>query len=140
MLQLLTNRREDPVGIRAQTINRLHRLLVDLVPAGGGRNLTANRATALLRRAREPAHRRSPATARAGSDRDVRDLDRRIAAVEARIETALDLSRTTLVELSGVDPVLAAKLLGEVGDAGRLPSDPGRTSDRQRYRGGTCAR
>jgi transposase len=48
VLHLLTKRREDLVGMRTQTINRLHRLLVDLVPAGAGRNLTAKRAAALL--------------------------------------------------------------------------------------------
>jgi transposase len=44
----------------------------------------------------------------------VRDLDRRIAAVEERISTAVVESKTTLIELFGVGPVLAAKLLGEV--------------------------
>jgi transposase len=34
VLHLLTNRREDLVRMRTQTLNRLHRLLVDLVPAG----------------------------------------------------------------------------------------------------------
>jgi transposase len=51
VLHLLTNRREDLVAIRTQTINRLHRLLVDLVPAGAGRNLTA----ALLGQVLRPA-------------------------------------------------------------------------------------
>jgi transposase len=50
---------------------------------------------------------------------DVRDLDRRIAAVEAHIKAAVAQSKTTLVELFGAGPVLAAKLLGEVGDISR---------------------
>ena len=53
---------------------------------------------------------------------DVRDLDRRIAAVEAHIKAAVAQSKTTLVELFGVGPVLAAKLLGEVGDISRFPT------------------
>jgi transposase len=48
VLHLLTKRREDLVVMRTQTINRLHRLLVDLVPGGARRNLTATRAAALL--------------------------------------------------------------------------------------------
>ena len=44
----MSKRREDLVAARTQTINRLHRLLVDLVPGGARRNLTANRAAALL--------------------------------------------------------------------------------------------
>jgi hypothetical protein len=45
---LLTKRRQDLVAVRTQTINRLHRLLLDLVPGGARRNLTAKRAAALL--------------------------------------------------------------------------------------------
>jgi 4'-phosphopantetheinyl transferase EntD len=44
VLHLLTKRRQDLVAARTQTINRLHRLLMDLVPGGARRNLTANRA------------------------------------------------------------------------------------------------
>jgi transposase len=53
---------------------------------------------------------------------DVRDLDGRIATVEERITAAVVRSKTSLVGLFGVGPVLAAKLLGEVGDIRRFPS------------------
>jgi len=52
--------------------------------------------------------------------RDVRALDQRIARVQERIQAAVQESNTTLVELFGVGPVLAAKFLGEVGDVGRF--------------------
>jgi transposase len=52
VMHLLTKRREDLVAIRTQTLNRLHRLLADLIPAGAPRNLTAAGAAALLRQAR----------------------------------------------------------------------------------------
>jgi transposase len=85
VLHLLTKRREDLVAARTQTINRLHRLLVDLVPGGVRRNLTAKRAAALLARV-TPAG--APAVVRwqlAGElVADVRELEQRIAAVEAR--------------------------------------------------------
>jgi transposase len=43
------DRKSDPDdAARTQTINRLHRLLMDLVPGGARRNLTARRAAALL--------------------------------------------------------------------------------------------
>ena len=48
VLHLLTNRRAELVAVRTQTLNRLHRLLTDLVPGGAGTNLTAKRAAALL--------------------------------------------------------------------------------------------
>jgi transposase len=39
VLHLLTKRRQDLVAARTKTINRLHRLLMDLVPGGARRNL-----------------------------------------------------------------------------------------------------
>jgi transposase len=123
VLHLLTKRREDLVAARTQTINRLHRLLMDLVPGGARRNLTANRAAALLA-ALTPAG--APAVTRwqlaTELVADVRQLDEQIAAVEARIKTAVAQSNTTLLELFGVGPVLAARFLGEVGDIGRFPT------------------
>jgi transposase len=42
--------------------------------------------------------------------------------VEVRIKAAVAQAKTTLVELFGVGPVLAATFLGEVGDIRRFPS------------------
>jgi transposase len=121
VLRLLSDRRDDLVGTRTQALNRLHRLLAELVPAGAGRQLTAETAAALLRRVRPTS---PPAKARRQLAvelvRDVRALDQRIARVQERIQAAVQESNTTLVELFGVGPVLAAKFLGEVGDVGRF--------------------
>jgi transposase len=123
VLRLLSDRRDDLVRARTRTLNRLHVLLCDLLPGGAKRNLDADAAAALLRRLR-------PATAPARTRRqlaadlvaDLRALDRRIAAVEERLRHAVHQSATTLIELFGVGPILAAKLLGEVGDIGRFPT------------------
>jgi transposase len=97
--------------------------MVDLVPGGARRNLTVKRAAVLLA-AVTPAG--APAVTRwqLATDliADVRHLEQRIAAVEARIKTAVAESNTTLVELFGVGPVLAATFLGEVGDVRRFPT------------------
>jgi transposase len=123
VLHLLTKRRQDLVAARTQTINRLHRLLVDLVPGGARRNLTAKRAAALLATV-TPAG--APAVTRwqlaTELVADARQLEQRIAAIEARIKTAVAHSNTSLVRLFGVGPVLAATFLGEVGDIGRFPT------------------
>jgi transposase len=120
VLHLLTKRRQDLVAARTQTINRLHRLL-DLVPGGARRNLTAKRATALLSGVTPTS---APAVTRwqlaAELVDDVRQLEQRIAAIEARIKTSV--ARASLLGLFGVGPVLAATFLGEVGDIGRFPS------------------
>jgi transposase len=120
VLHLLTKRRQDLVAARTQTINRLHRLLMDLVPGGARRNLTTRRAAALLD---QIAPTGAPAVTRWQLAHelvaDVRQLEQQIAAVEARIKTAVAKSNTSLLGLFGVGPVLAARFLGEVGDVRR---------------------
>jgi transposase len=123
VLHLLTKRRQDLIRLRTQTINRLHRLLVDLVPGGTRRNLTAKRAAALLD---QIAPTGAPAVTRwqlaTELVADARHLEQRIATVEARIKTAVTQANTSVVQLFGVGPVLAATFLGEVGDIHRFPS------------------
>jgi transposase len=124
VLHLLTKRRQDLVAARTQTVNRLHRLLMDLVPGGARRNLTANHAAGLLA-AVTPAG--APAVTRwqlaTELVADIRQLEQRIAEVEARIKAAVAEANPRLLELFGVGPVLAARFLGEVGDvAGSPPS------------------
>jgi hypothetical protein len=53
---------------------------------------------------------------------DVGQLEQRIAAVEARIKAPGAQSNTSLLELFGVGPVLAATFLGKVGDIHRFPT------------------
>jgi len=123
VLHLLSKRRQDLVAARTQTINRLQRLLVDLVPGGTRRNLTAKRAAALLAQV-TPTGAPMATRCELAADliADMRGLDQRIATVEKRIKTAVTQSNTSLLELFGVGPVLAATFLGEVGDIGRFPS------------------
>jgi transposase len=86
----LTKRRQDLVAARTQTINRLHRLVMDLVPGGARRNLTANRAAALLAAA-TPAG--APAVTRwqlaTELVADARQLEPRIAIVDATVRDFL---------------------------------------------------
>jgi transposase len=123
VLHLLTSRREELVRMRTQPLNRLHRLLADLIGGGVSRNLTANRAQTLLDEVR-PSGAAAITRWQLASDliTDVRALDQRIATVEQRITTVVKDSKTSLIGLFGVGPVLAAKLLGEVGDIRRFPS------------------
>jgi transposase len=111
------------VAARTQTINRLHRLLMDLVPGGARRNLTAKRAAALLS---DVTPTGAPTVTRwqlaTELVADVRQLEQRIAEVEARIKAAVAQANTSLLELFGVGPVLAARFLGEVGDVRRFPT------------------
>jgi transposase len=51
---------------------------------------------------------------------DVRRLDRELGALKARITDAVDASGTSLLEVYGVGPIVAALILGHVGDPARF--------------------
>ena len=48
-------------------------------------------------------------------------LDRKIADLSGRIEAEVEASGTTLTQIFGVGPILAARIIGTVGDVGRFP-------------------
>jgi transposase len=122
-LRLLSDHRDDLVRARTQTLNRLHVLLVGLVPAGAPRHLTADTAAGLLRsvRSRTPAEQTRRALAR-DLVAEVRRLDERIAALDTMIGKAVATTASTLPELCGIGVVLAGKLLGRVGAITRFGS------------------
>jgi transposase len=124
VLRLLSERREDLVAERTRTLNRLHGLLRDLVPGGVAGKLSADRASRILRgiRARGGASARLRRRLASEILRDVRMLDRKIADLNGRIQAEVDASRTSLTEIFGVGPILAATILGTVGDVARFPS------------------
>ncbi|MDH2393286.1 transposase [Streptomyces sp. HNM0663] len=53
---------------------------------------------------------------------DVCRLDRQIKDYEAEMRDALAATRNTLTALPGLGTVLAAKVIGHVGDVGRFPT------------------
>jgi len=122
-LRLLTERRDDLVAQRTRTLNRLHALLRDLLPGGAPRHLTAQHARDLLRGLRAPA---GPARTRrqlaVAYLRDVEALDRAITVASRELSDAVAAAGTTLTEMFGVGAVVAAKVLGHVGDVRRFPT------------------
>ena len=124
VLRLLSERREDLVAERTRALNRLHALLRDLVPGGVARMLSAERAARILRGIRPKGGASARLRRRLASEvlRDVRTLDRKIADLERRIEAEVEASGTTLTEIFGIGPILAARIIGTVGDVRRFPT------------------
>ncbi|HEX2185716.1 MAG TPA: transposase [Chloroflexota bacterium] len=122
IFRLLSDRRDDLVAERTRTLSRLHVLLSDLAPGGATRELSASQAAALLRKIRPitavDVERKRIAHQQLA---DVRRLDRQIKTASQAIRTAVREHGTTLTQLYGVGPVLAAKLLGHAGDITRFP-------------------
>jgi len=123
VLRLLSERREDVVAERTRALNRLHGLLRDLVPGGVAGTLSAHRAARILRGIR-PQGASARLRRRLASEilRDVRTLDRKIADLNERIKAEVEASSTTLTEIFGVGPILAAKIIGTVGNVARFPT------------------
>jgi transposase len=123
VLRLLSESREDLVAERTRALNRLHGLLRDLLPGGVAGKLSADRAARILRGIR-PRGISSRVRRRLASEivRDVRTLDRKVADLNGRIEAELEASGTTLTEIFGVGPILAARIIGTVGDVTRFPT------------------
>jgi transposase len=122
-LKLLTDHRDQLVRARTQLINRTHKDLVISHPGyeqriprlNSKRNLRA--AMALLRGDRSTR-------AKLIRDRiaEIRRLDDKIARIDKEIAAKVKASGTTLIQLRGIGFVIAAKVLGEVGDVSRLRS------------------
>jgi transposase len=124
ILRLLTERHDDLVHERTRIINRLHAVLRDLLPGGAPTRLSADKAAGLMKGIR-------PTTATDCCRRDLardlltdlRRIDRQISDNETQMRDALAAARTALTTLPGLGTVLAAKLLGHVGDVTRFPSE-----------------
>ena len=120
-LRLLSERRRDLVRSRTQAVNRLHQVLMELIPAGAQRHLTATKAKDLVATVR-PRDVAGKARRQLAVDLidDVAVFDRKIKSIDARIEDAVAASGTHLTDIVGVGPVTAATILGEVGDIARF--------------------
>ena len=122
-MRLLSERREDLVAERTRALNRLHALLRDLLPGGVAGKLSAERAARILRSIRpKGASARLHRQLASEVLRDVRTLDRKIADLDERIEAEVQASGTTLTQIFGIGPILAARIIGTVGDVMRFPT------------------
>jgi transposase len=122
-LRALVEHRDNLVKTRTQTINRLHVLLTQLIPAGAPTGLSAEAAAQSLRtvRPRTPMLR----TLRALANEligEIRRLDRRITATATEITSAVQVSGSTLTQLYGIGNLVAGKILTRVGDVRRFRS------------------
>jgi transposase len=85
--------------------------------------LSAHRAARILRGIR-PQGASARLRRRLASEvlRDIRTLDRKIANLNGRIGAEVEASGTTLTEIFGIGPILAAKIIATVGNAARFPT------------------
>lgn len=123
MLRLLADRRDELTRERRRAMNRLHRHLRDLIPGGAPLHLSATKAASLLAKVR-PADAVETERRQMARDllADVKRLDKALAENRRRCMAAVAVSGTTVTEIRGISDVLAAKIIGQIGDISRFPS------------------
>jgi transposase len=123
VLRVLVDRRRSLGDDHTRMIAQLHHLLLQLIPGGAKKDLSAAQAKALLAtvRPRDAAGK----TRRRVAAELIADLERvyqRKKAANKELEALLAETGTSLLTLKGIGPSGAARLLVEVGDITRFPS------------------
>jgi transposase len=120
-LRLLVDRRDELARTRTQTVNRLHRLLLEIIPGGAKRFLSAAQAQALLNSA-VPAHVAGRVRHQLASEllEEIVNLDQKIKTSDRTLKQAVAATGTGLLELRGIGPVSAARILADVADVARF--------------------
>jgi transposase len=122
-LKLLADRRDHLVHNRTELANQSHQDLGVIHPGYERRicNLTSkkNLSAALMLVRGDRSVRADMVRARVA---DIRRLDAQIADLDRRIAATLAETGSTLTEMPGVGPLVAARILGEIGDPARVRS------------------
>ena len=111
-LRMLADRREELTRQRVQAVNRLQRLLSELTPGKTKKDLTALQAKAILASVRPRDL--------AGKTRKRLGVEKKIKALTKELKAMVLASGSSLMELPGVGPVVAARVLADVGDVARF--------------------
>jgi transposase len=106
-----------------QTVCRLHAVLCDLVPGGFARRISVPQAIQFLQtvQARTRADVARLELARE-LVQDLQRIDAQRRQVKRRLAAVVAASKSTLTEIHGVGPVVAATVLGFIGDIDRFAS------------------
>ena len=123
VLRLWARRYRDLGSARTQLVCRLHAVLCELVPGGFAKEISAGQAAVVLAGL---SPRGATDTARVQFAQvllaDLRRIDEQRRDTRRRVATMVTASKTRLTDIYGVGPIIAATVLGFVGDISRFPS------------------
>ena len=122
VLRILVDRRRSLGEEHTRKMSQVHHLLLELIPGGAKKDLSAAQAKKLLAtvRPRDAAGK----TRRRVAAELIADLERiyqRKKAANKELTALVAAAGTTLMDLNGIGPSGAARLLVEVGDITRFP-------------------
>jgi transposase len=126
-LRILTDRRDELARQRVQTVNRLQRLLSELLPGQRKKDLSALQAKAMLATVR-PRDIAGKTRRRMAAEQiaDLVVLDAKLKRLKSELKAAVEARGSTLLEIYGIGPAGAARTLADVGDIARF-------ADRNRF-------
>jgi transposase len=115
--RLLAKHHTDVARWRTKQCCRLHALAAELVPGGIGKEVVVNQARSLLEGI-SPDDVAAIERQRQAVElvADIERLDAALRDSRARITTAVAASQTSLTEIFGIGPIIAAMLIGYSGD------------------------
>jgi transposase len=122
VLRILVDRRKSLGEDHTRMVSQLHQLLLELIPGGAKKDLSAAQAKALLAKVR-PRDAAGKTRRRVAAEL-VSDLERiykRRKAADKELIELVEATGTSLLDLQGIGPSGAARLLVEVGDITRFP-------------------
>jgi transposase len=123
VMAMLVDRRDELGRVRTQTVNRLHRLLLELFPGGAKKFLSAAQARALVATVKPrdivgKTRRRLVVELIA----ELETIDKKTKAADKELRELVVARGSTLPDLHGIGPSGAARLLADVGDIHRFAS------------------
>ena len=121
VLRLLAKRNNDIGDQRTRLVGRMHALLVELAPGGIAKEINASDVDAFLAELApaSPIEQIRFDLAVELLD-DIRRLDAQLKVSHKRIRTAVTASSTSLTDVFGIGPIIAAMLIGYTGDIARF--------------------
>jgi transposase len=122
VLRMLCDRRDELSRARAQALNRMHRLFLELLPGGAPVKKSVSQYQVLLAtvRPRDLAGKTRRRMAAEELD-DLHRLDAKLKAMKAELKAAVQATGSHLMDIHGIGPASAARILADVGDIARFP-------------------
>src|ERR1022692_1799059 len=123
VLRVWSRRHRDLGRSKNQIACRLHAVLCELVPGGVPEEITAAQATRILARSM-PSGAAGQARRELAAELldDMKQMDTRIRESKKKLAVVVRASGTSLTEIFGVGPVVAATVIGDAGDVTRFAS------------------
>ncbi|MFE3104017.1 IS110 family RNA-guided transposase [Nocardia tengchongensis] len=121
LLGMLADRRDELGRTRTETVNRLHRFLLDLFPGGAKKFLSAKQARTLIATVK-PRDALGKTRRRLAVEliSDLESIDRKINAADKELQQLVIDRGSTLMDLHGIGPSSAARRLADTGDIHRF--------------------